>query len=134
MDEAHGVILYIRRPHEVNKIISWWIRIYFYHFLIGLWNFGEIFLVHYTVSVHSPYLWTDFEGVAFISKLVDGDSIQTYHGRLIKEFYLNFEGPYSRILIYLLILSFLLLHSPTLSCWWHTCWSGAFPLMRIFGA
>ena len=106
----------------------------FYHFLIGLWHFGEIFLFHCTVSVHSPSLWTNFEGVGFLYKLVYGETIHTSHGSLMNEFYLQFEFPYIRILIYLLILSVLLLHSPTLSCWGRTCWSGACALLSIFGS
>ena len=78
-------------------------------------SFWYLFLVHCTVSVHSPCLWTNFEGVGFLSKLVDGYAIQKYNGRLIKDFYFQYEGPYILILIYLPILSFLLLHSPTLS-------------------
>ena len=38
------------------------------------------------------------------------------------------------IMICIPILSFLFLHSPTLSCWWHTCWSGVCALMRIVDA
>ena len=130
MEESHGGKFDLRRPHEFNKIISWGRRIYFYHFLIFLWHFGELLLVHCTMSVHSPYLWTNFEGVGFLSKLVYGEEIQKYNGRLMKDFYFQVEFPYSWILIYLPIFSFLLLHSPTLSfdgalvgvilasCWW----------------
>jgi len=107
--------------------------IYFDHFLIGLWNFGEVFLVHCTVSVHSRFLWTNFEGAGFLYKLVDGETIYNSHWILIKEFYFQVEGPYNRIIIYYPILS-LLLHSPTLSCWGRTCWSGACALLSIFDA
>ena len=106
----------------------------FHHLLIGLWHFGELLLAHCTMSVYSLCLWTNFEGVGFLYKLVDGEEIHTSHWRLIKDFYFQFEFPYSRIIIYLPIISFLLLHSPTLSCWWHTCCSGACTLLRIFGA
>ena len=119
---------------EVNKSISWGRKMDFYHLLIGLWYFGELLLVHCTVSVHSPCLWTNFEGVGFLSKLVDGEAIQMSHGSLMREFYLQFEGPYSIILIYLLIFSVLLLHSRTLSCWWHTCWSDSCAFLRMFDA
>ena len=40
--------------------------------------------------------------------------------------------PYSSSSHLSLILSFLLLHSPTLSCWWRTCWSGDFSLLHPF--
>ena len=112
--------------------MSWGKRIAFDHLLIGLWHFGELLLVHCTVSVHSPCLSTNFEGVGFLSKLVDREAINTSNWSLMKEFYFQFEGPYSWILIYLPILSFLLLHCPTLSCWCCTCWSGDFTLMSIF--
>ena len=49
----------------------------FDHLLIDLWHFGELLLVHYTVSVHSPCLGTNFKGVGFFSKLVDGEEIHT---------------------------------------------------------
>ena len=39
-----------------------------------------------------------------------------------------------QVLIYLPILSFLLLHSSTLSCWWRTCWSGACTFLIIVDA
>ena len=62
-------------------------------FLFPFFIFGELLLVHCTVSVHSPCLWTDFEGVGFLSKFVDREAINTYHGRLIKDFYFQVEGP-----------------------------------------
>ena len=87
-------------------------RMDFYHFLFVLCYFGDLLLVHCIVSVHSPWLWTNFEGVGFLSKLVYGQSINTYHWILMKDFYFQVEGPCNGILIYLPILSFLLLHSP----------------------
>ena len=38
------------------------------------------------------------------------------------------------ILIYLPFLPFFLLHPPTFSSWWRTCWSGACALLSIFDA
>ena len=119
MEESHGGKFYLRRPNGVNKMISWGMRIYFYHYLIGIWNFRELLLVHCMVSVHSPYLWANFEGVGFLSKSVDGESIQTYNGRLIKEFYIRVEVLYIQILIYLPILSFFLLHFLTFTLMVH---------------
>ena len=65
-------------------------------------------------------------------QVVDGEEINTSHWILIKVFYIQFEGTYIQVLIYLPILPFFLLHSPTLSCWWCTCWSGACTLLSIF--
>ena len=85
----------LRRHNEFNKRMSWGRRIYFDHFLTGLWHFGELFLIHCTMSVHSPCLWTNFEGVGFISNLVYGEDINTYHWRWMKVFYFQVEFPYS---------------------------------------
>ena len=115
MEESHGGKFDLGRPHEFIKMISWGITIFFDHFLIWIWNFGDIFLFHCMVSVHSPCLWTNFEEIGFLSKLVDGEVIQNYHGRLMKDLYFQVKGPYILILTYLPILSFHLVHYPTLS-------------------
>ena len=113
-------------------MVSWGSIIYFYHLLIGHWNFGKLLVVQCTVNVHSPYLWTNFEGVGFISNLVDGEEIKTYKSSLLMVFIFRLKVHTTRVLIYLPLLSFPLIHSPTLSCWWRTCWSGACTLLSIF--
>ena len=112
MDESHGGKFDLGNTHEVNKMISLGMIMDFDNFLTVLLYLGEIFLVHCMVSVHSPCLWTNFEGVIFLSKLVYGDTINTYHFILMNFFYFYVEFPYIQILVYLPILSFLLLHSP----------------------
>ena len=44
-----GIMKLIKGFHEEGEYIL-------DHFLIGIWHFGEILLVHCMVSVHSPYL------------------------------------------------------------------------------
>ena len=62
------------------------------------------------------------------------DAIKTYKWRLFMVFSFRLKVHTSLVIIYLPLLSFLLLHSPTLSCWWRTCWSGSCTLLRIFEA
>ena len=131
MEESYGGKLNLRRIHEVNKIISWGRRIYFDNCLIVLWNFGEIFLVHYTVSVHSPFLWTNFEEVGFLSNLVDGEKIQIYNWSLMKEFLfsgLSSIHSHSHLSPHSLIPSSPFPHT---LIWWRSCWSDSCALLRI---
>ena len=87
----------------------------FLSFFNWLWNFGEILLFHCTVSVHSPCMWTNFEGVGFLSKLVDGEEINTYNGILMKDFYFQVEVNTVEFSSIFHIVELLFLHSPTLS-------------------
>ena len=84
--KSHGGKFDLRRPHEFNKRMLWVRTIFFYHLLISLWNFGELLLVHCTICVHFPWLWTNFRGVGFLSNLVDGEAIKTSHWILMKDF------------------------------------------------
>ena len=46
--------------HEINKMMSWGMRMTFDNFLIGLWHFGELLLVHCECSL--PLLVNQFRG------------------------------------------------------------------------
>ena len=101
----------------------------FDHFLIGLWHFGEIFLVHCMVSVHSPCEWTNFEGVGF--------QVGWWRGHSDLSWELN-EGVFFWFWRSIQSNSHLSPHSlilsspfPHIHIWWCTCWSDSCALMTI---